>query len=257
MNTDAYLARIGYAGPRTPNDTTLAALQRAHLLAVPFENLDIGRGRPLALDAAGLFAKIVTRRRGGFCYELNGLFARLLRALGYDVSLLAAGVARGDGSFGPEFDHMALLVRPPQGQAGPWLVDVGFGDSFAQPLRLEANAVQTQDGRAYRLEETAGRWTLFERQAGSAPWEPQYTFTLQARDFGDYDGMCYYHQTSPESHFTQGRVCSLATPAGRITISGMRLIRTEHGQRSEHALPDEAAVTDALRDHFGIALDDE
>ena len=85
-------------------------MHRAHLLAVPFENLDIHLGRPISLDQDALFGKIVTRRRGGFCYELNGLFALLLRELGFEVTLLSAGVARADGGFGPEFDHLTLLV---------------------------------------------------------------------------------------------------------------------------------------------------
>lgn len=257
MNIDAYLARIDYAGQRTPTAATLAALQQAHLYAVPFENLDIGRGVALSLEPAALFAKVVTRRRGGFCYELNGLFARLLRALGYDVTLLAAGVARATSGFGPEFDHMTLLVRAPLGVAGPWLVDVGFGDSFGLPLRLEANVVQTQGGRSYRLDQAAEHWTLYERLAADAAWEPQYRFTLASHDFGEYDEMCYYHQTSPDSSFTRRRICSRATPTGRITLSDARLIITAGSERTEQALPDAATVAQVLREHFGIALGDD
>src|SRR5919109_1202974 len=103
MNIQAYLDRIGYRGPLEPTAETLRALHVAHLLGVPFENLNIGMGWPIVLDEAALFDKIVVRRRGGFCYELNGLFAALLRELGFDVTLLSAGVARQDGGFGPEF----------------------------------------------------------------------------------------------------------------------------------------------------------
>src|SRR5215207_11196611 len=113
MDIQAYLRRIHYRGDLTPTATTLRELHRAHLLAVPFENLDIHLGRPIVLDQDALFDKIVTRRRGGFCYELNGLFALLLRELGFEVTLLAAGVARADGGFGPEFDHLTLLVESP------------------------------------------------------------------------------------------------------------------------------------------------
>src|SRR5215208_3894293 len=110
MNVDAYLKRINYSGPLAPAAETLRALQVAHLLAVPFENLSIHACEPILLEEDALFTKIVDRRRGGFCYELNGLFAGLLRALGFDVAMLAAGVARPGGGFGPDFDHMTLLV---------------------------------------------------------------------------------------------------------------------------------------------------
>src|SRR5437762_14222540 len=101
MHVGAYLQRINYRGSPEPNAQTLRELHRAHMLTVPFENLDIHLGRPITLGQAALFDKIVTRRRGGFCYELNGLFAALLRALGFDVTMLSARVARADGSFGP------------------------------------------------------------------------------------------------------------------------------------------------------------
>src|SRR5436853_6959712 len=111
MNVAAYLQRINYNGPMKPTAETLRHLHRAHLLTVPFENLDIHLGREIVLDAERIVAKVVEQRRGGFCYELNGAFAGFLVALGFDVKMLAAGVGRADGSFGPLFDHMALLVQ--------------------------------------------------------------------------------------------------------------------------------------------------
>src|SRR4051812_31453470 len=111
MDIQAYLDRIDYRGPRDPTAETLRALHAAHLLAVPFENLNVAMGWPIALDEAALFDKIVVRRRGGFCYELNGLFAALLRGLGFQVTMLSAGVAREGGGFGPEYDHLTLLVE--------------------------------------------------------------------------------------------------------------------------------------------------
>src|SRR5262245_27861823 len=125
---DAYLGRIGYTGSRAPTLEVLRALHRAHLYAVPFENLDIHAGRRIVLDQDALFQKVVTHRRGGFCYELNGLFAALLRKLGFDVTLLS-GRVHNDGGFGPEYDHMTLLVK----LDGRWLADVGFGSSFHDP----------------------------------------------------------------------------------------------------------------------------
>ena len=126
MDVKAYLERIKYRGSLALNAETLRGLQAAHLLAVPFENLSIHAKQPIVLDDDALFTKIVERGRGGFCYELNGLFAALLRALGFKVEMLSAGVANAEGGFGPDFDHMALMVTLDE----RWLADVGFGDSF-------------------------------------------------------------------------------------------------------------------------------
>lgn len=250
MNTDAYLERIGYQGPVTPSAETLRQLQLAHLLAVPFENLSIHLGEPIVLDDELLFDKIVVRRRGGFCYELNGLFAALLRALGFDVALLSAAVKKPGEGYGPAFDHMVLMVT----LAERWLVDVGFGDSFNEPLLLDERGEQVQRDRAYRLALEGGRFVLWQRGRELA-WKPQYRFDLTPYEYGDYAAMCHYHQTSPQSHFTQGRVCSRATVEGRVTLSGMRLITTRNGERYEQAIGDEAAYAQALREHFDIVLD--
>jgi N-hydroxyarylamine O-acetyltransferase len=266
MDRTAYLERIGYHGSLEPSPATLRGLHRAHMLAVPFENLDIHLGRPIVLDEAALFDKIVRRRRGGFCYELNGMFAALLRELGFAVSMLAAGVARGDGSFGPEFDHLTLLVRAAadaEGQSVPsnqtsdclWLADVGFGDSFREPLRFVEGGEQPQDGRAYRLDQAAGgeHWTMLQHEGGA--WSPQYRFTIQPHTHAEYAGMCHYHQTSPESTFTQRRICSLATPRGRITLADLTFISTQDGERAEHVLAGEDEHRSVLRERFGINLD--
>ena len=258
MDIHAYLRRINYPGDPAPSAATLRELHRAHLLAVPFENLDIHLGRPIMLDQEALFGKIVTRRRGGFCYELNGLFALLLRELGFEVTLLAAGVARAEGGFGPEFDHLTLLVQDPAKapthnlQSAAWLADVGFGDSFRAPLRFVEGVEQEQEGGAYRLDRDGEHYTLMQRDAEG--WAPQYRFTLQPHAQAEYTAMCHYHQTSPASSFTRKRVCTLATPNGRITLSDRTLIVTTRGERSEQVLPDESAFQAALREHFGVDL---
>jgi N-hydroxyarylamine O-acetyltransferase len=247
MNIDTYLQRFHYTGSRTPTLETLRDLHRAHLLAVPFENLSIHLGESIILDETRLFDKVVNRRRGGFCYELNGLFAWLLRELGYNVTLLSAGVANGEGVFGPEFDHMTLMVTM---DGTRWLADVGFGDSFREPLPLDAEVVSPDP--SYRVAHDGD--ILFLQGYDGTDWRSQYRFTLQPRAFPDYEAMCHYHQTSPESHFTQRRVCSLATPDGRVTLSEGRLIITRDGDREEQALPDEAAYIGALHSYFDITL---
>jgi N-hydroxyarylamine O-acetyltransferase len=251
LNVEEYLSRIDYRGPVAPTAETLRRLQVAHLLAVPFENLSIHSGEPVTLEDGALFDKIVGRRRGGFCYEVNGLFAALLRALGFDVRMLSAGVARPDGGFGPDFDHMALLVTLEE----RWLADVGFGDSFLEPLRLDEPGEQEQAGRAYRILPDGEHFVVTQRDAPGGDWLPQYRFTLRPHQYPDYVEMCHHHQTSPESHFTRGRLCSRATPDGRVTLSGLRLIETSAaGTRQERTLADEEEYAAALRDHFGIVM---
>lgn len=250
MESGAYLERINYRGLLEPTIETLQALHEAHMLAVPFENLDIHLGREIILEEPRLLNKIVEQRRGGFCYEANGAFAALLRSLGFDVSMLAAGVAHPDGNFGPPFDHMTLLVKLEE----DWLADVGFGDSFRRPLRLISGLEQVQEEGAYRLEREGDDWTL--RHLGKrGEWEAQYRFTLQPHRLSDYTEMCHYQQTSPQSHFTQNRVCSLATPEGRVTLSDMLLITTSNGERSERAVADQREYDRLLAEKFGVVLE--
>lgn len=251
MNVNAYLKRINYNGPLEPTAETLRALQVAHLLTVPFENLSIHAGEAIVLEENALFTKIVERRRGGFCYEANGLFAGLLQALGFEVAMLGAGVANAQGEFGPNFDHMTLIVT----LAERWLVDVGFGDSFLEPLLLDARVEQVQGTRAFRIVDDNDHLILLRRDQGG-DWKPQYRFTLQPYTFADYEDMCRFHQTSPDSHFTKGRICSLATEDGRVSLSEMRLITTTGPQqlRDERTLKDQEEYDRILRDQFGIVM---
>jgi N-hydroxyarylamine O-acetyltransferase len=218
VDIDAYLERIAYRGSRSANPETLRGLHRAHLESVPFENLDIHAARPIVLDAEHLFDKVMRRRRGGFCYELNGLFALLLGELGFRVTLLAAGVARDAGGFGPEFDHLALRVDLDH----PWLADVGFGESF-DPVPFNSTGAGS-----YHIEPDGTAFILFNGE------RPRYRFTLQPRAWADFNGMCRYHQTSPESSFTQGRLVTQATAEGRVTLTGTRIIFTRGELREEH-----------------------
>jgi N-hydroxyarylamine O-acetyltransferase len=254
VDAAAYLERIGYRGASMPTTETLRALHLAHLRAVPFENLDIHLGRPIILDEELLFDKIVRRRRGGFCYELNGLFAVLLRQIGFDVTLLAAQFPAEEGAVNPELDHLILLVRAEDSDQ-PLLADVGGGrGSFAYPLLVQVSEVQTQAiaGASFRLLPEGERCQLW-RQEPDGDWERSYAFTWQPRQFGDFTEACWFHQSSPESHFTQKRLCTLLTAAGRITLSEQRLITTVNGTRSEQEL-DDAAYVETLRAAFGIDL---
>jgi len=245
----AYLDRIGHQGPSPPSLDTLRALHRAHMMTVPFENLDIALGRPIVCEEGAILRKIVTGRRGGFCYELNGAFAALLRKLGFRVTLLSARVPREDGRDGPEFDHLALRVDLDE----PWLADVGFGDSFLEPLRLRMGSEQPQGRKTFRIIDQDNSLYV-ETAEPDGSWTREYSFSLVPRQLGDFADMCHYHQTSPESPFTRKRVCSRATGDGRITLAEWRLIVTRDGKQEESLLASDQEWQAALKEYFQIVL---
>ena len=252
MDVEAYLERINYDGSLALTPETLRDLQVAHLKSVPFENLSIHSGEPIVLEEEALFKKIVDQRRGGFCYECNGSFAGLLRALGFQVEMLAAGVANRQGGFGPIFDHMALAVTLAEQR---WLVDVGFGDSFLEPLLLDSRNEQRQGTRSFRIDADDDHLILMRRDDGE-DWEPQYRFSLHPFGLSDYEEMCHFHQTSPESHFTQNVICSRVTDDGRITLSGMAFLTTSGPDRTrnEQRLTTREEYDQVLREQFGIVM---
>lgn len=245
----SYLSRIRYSGPTDATAETLRGLHRAHMFVVPFENLDISLGRKIVTDENAILHKVVDLRRGGFCYELNSAFAALLRTLGFQVTMLSARVARENGGEGPEFDHLTLRVD----LEGPWLADVGFGDSFLEPLRLVLGTEQIDPVGTCRLVQDAERIRM-EKAEANGVWQPQYSFTLQPRRLDEFSGMCHYHQTSPDSSFTRKRICSHATPDGRVTLSELKLIVSRNGVRVEKELESEEEWRATLREQFGIQL---
>ena len=251
MDVQAYLDRIEYRGPLDPHFEMLRQLHLAHLLHVPFENLSIHSGETILLDDSALFDKIVTRRRGGFCYELNGLFRALLRELGFEVAMLSAQVAANQNEFSRDFDHMTLRVALNQER---WLADVGFGDSFIEPLPLVADSEHQQRENQYRLISDNQERLILEQALKDGAWEPQYRFSLQPYQYADYAEMCSYHQTSPDSHFTRQRICSRLTPRGRISLSDMRFIVTENDVRTERVLKDKEEYNEVLRQQFGVVM---
>ncbi len=134
-----------------------------------------------------------------------------------------------------------------------WLADVGFGDSFVEPLLLDERDAQVQGDRAYRIVADDERLVV-QRADNSSEWKAQYRFTLKPFQYSDYAEMCEYHQTSPLSHFTQARICSRLTPKGRVTLSDMRLITTEGGERHEHAVATQEEYAELLHKHFDIVM---
>jgi N-hydroxyarylamine O-acetyltransferase len=242
----AYLDRLGLR----PEDVSLdrhglVSLQRAHLLAVPFENLSVHLGEAIVLEPAALVDKVTRRHRGGFCYELNGAFAALLEALGFVVSRFEARGYAGPDQVGIPFDHLCLGVEVGDG----YLVDVGFGAAFTEPLLLHAEGPQVDPAGSFEVIRRHDGWYDLVGDEG-----PQYRFSTAARALADFTAGCVHHQSSPDSHFTRNTVCSIQTPAGRTTVRGRALIVTEHGERTESVLDDDELLG-VYRDVFGITLD--
>lgn len=248
LDIDKYLSRINYKGSRQPTHLTLTALQTAHLLAVPFENLDIHMKRPILLNRDKIYKKIVDNQRGGFCYELNGVFALLLEALGFDVTLLTARVVNSEGQLGHEFDHLTLMIRL-DGQR--WLIDVGFGYSFDAPLDIDSVFEQNHGKNAYQWEKEGPHIMLRINENGQG-WQNRYRFSLEPQTYEAFAPGCHYHQTSPKSSFTQGRVCTLAKPNGRITLTDKKWIVTTNGEKVETVVNSENQFQNLLKQHFGI-----
>lgn len=256
MDMGAYLSRIGYDKPVKPDVPTVRGLQTAHMQSIPFENLDIALKRPLRIDEESIWDKLIRQRRGGFCYELNGLFAWLLKQIGFDLTYLNARVFDRQGNLGIDFDHLALLVQVPE-QSERWLADVGFGDSFIEPLSLETRGEQVQGLRAYRLEHTSEGYIVWQRNYDGS-WERHYFFDLKPHRFPEeYMAGCLYHQTSPKSSFTRGSIISRATASGRVSLEDGRLIVTKDGHRTERELTSEEEYDALLKEHFGVVLKEE
>ncbi|MEP7135374.1 MAG: arylamine N-acetyltransferase [Chloroflexota bacterium] len=257
MNTIPYLERIHYSLHTRPDVTTLRGLQLAHLLNIPFENLDIGLKRVIHIDESAIWNKLIINKRGGFCYELNGLFAWLLKQIGFEVTYLnARDYHEADDTFGIDFDHLVLVVRAPK-QSTRWLVDVGWGDTFTQPLDIDNSDWQEQGSRAYKLEPFRDGYQLWQRESEDKI-ERQYYFDLTPHQFpAEYEAACHYHQTSHESIFTRNRIISRLTETGRISLDNNRLIVTTNGQREEFFIQNEIEFRALLKKHFDITLREE
>ena len=249
MNTKDYLLRIGVeAEDLEPTEEVLRLLQRKHLQHVPFENLDIHWKRPIVLDTGKFYEKIVKKKRGGFCYELNGLFNDLLRDIGFSTRIVSARVADDKGDFGPEFDHMAIIVAIDDDE---FLADVGFGAFTAESLRFVLDEQQQDDTGSYIIKQLGDGYFQVARKDGDE-WKSEYIFRDIPHELSEFAEMCDFQQYSPESHFTKGKVCSLLTGNGRKTLTDKKFIVTAHGEKTETAVESEKEFERILEREFVI-----
>ncbi|HET6734061.1 arylamine N-acetyltransferase family protein [Mycobacterium sp.] len=251
-----YFGRVGYSGPAAPTVETLHALLAAHNQAIPFENLDPLMGIPVAdLSAPALTDKLVQRRRGGYCYEQNGLMGYVLEGLGYGVERLAGRVVwmNPNGPL-PAQTHQVLSVTVP-GVEGRFLVDVGFGgQTLTSPIRLEAGPVQQTRHEPYRLREHGDDLLLEAEIRGE--WQALYTFTTCPQPRIDLEVGSWYVSTHPKSVFVVGLSAARATDDARWNLRGRHLAIHRGGQTERIRFDSATEVLDALTNRFGIDLTD-
>jgi arylamine N-acetyltransferase len=252
----AYFDRIGFRGPAEPTVETVHAVVAAHNGAIPFENLDPLMGIPVAdLSAAALTDKLVHRRRGGYCYEHNGLMGYVLEELGFGVERLSGRVVwlNPDGPL-PAQTHQVLSVTVPDVK-GPLLVDVGFGgQTLTSPIRLEAGPVQETRHEPYRIRERGDGYQLEAQVRGE--WQPLYMFTTRPQPRIDLEVGSWYVSTHPSSFFVTGVTAALVTDDARYNMRGRNLAIHRAGETEKIRFDTAAEVLDALANRFGIEIDD-
>ncbi len=245
FNQEKYLNHLGLDAEEA-SLKFLKKLHLQHLYKFPFENLDIHLKRPIILDVEKIASKILDQERGGFCYELNGLFFELLKSLHFDCFIVSAEVWF-NGKWGPPYDHMAIVVKL---EDKSYLCDVGFGDSFTYPKEIKFNEWQIDGNSFFRIRSEEDVLFL-EKSPDMQSSEAQYRFRLQPRQYIEFIGMCDYQQNDPTSHFTQKKVISKLTKTGRITLNDDKLTITELNQKNVQTIHSNHEFDILLKEHFG------
>ncbi len=249
MDIKKYMERIKYVDHVTISFEVLSKLQLMHLLNVPFENLDIHNH--IKIDLNNLYDKIVLRKRGGFCYELNGVFYQLLKEIGFNAKMVSARVYNSSKDYSPEFDHMTLIVTLKDDK---YLVDVGFGEFTSYPVKIELNKEIMDPAGVFRIESYNEDHKVIKKKNADGKFIAEYMFSEKERQTEEFYERCNFHQTSNESHFMQKRISSLLTKTGRITLAGDKMKITENGEVQERQLNNEQEIQQALWNYFGIKL---
>lgn len=248
MNLDLYLNRIGMPSGVRPDLSSLRALHRAHLFAIPYENLDVQLGRALATAPGPIFEKLVTNGRGGWCYEMNGLFAWALGEIGFDVTRLPGAVMRefrGDAAIG---NHLVLKVHLPEGN---YLADVGFGDGPIDPVRIEEGEFQAH-GFSYSLSRLDEHWWRLHKPPGSGA--ASFDFSERSADEAMLAERCKWLQSAPESSFVQTAVCQRYTMDGLAILRGRSFRTLTPHHQSERLLASGDEYVSVLKSIFGLEV---
>lgn len=249
MELQAYLSRINFHDTLSPNKDVLYKLQKHHLLNIPFENLDIHYGTKISLSINDIYRKVVIRKRGGFCYELNGLFHQLLMEIGFNAKLISAQVHTKNGEYSPEYDHMAIIVNL---ENQDFLVDVGFGKFSLEPLKLELNRKIIDSYGEFQFDKYSVDYYCINELKNN-DLIPQYIFQNEERELYEFQERCEFHQTNEGSHFTKKKLISIAKPNGRLTLNNSLLKITRFGIEEEIEF-NESEFEEKLEQYFDIEL---
>ncbi|MGN6277497.1 MAG: arylamine N-acetyltransferase family protein [Sphingomonas sp.] len=262
FDLDAYLARIRLPARPTLDSYGLAAVQRAHRLAIPFENLDVRLGRGIRIDSASVFAKLVTAKRGGYCFEQNRLFADALLELGFTVRPLLARVLLGTEGTTPLTHTLSLVTI----DGRDWIADAGFGGSYSPPMPLEDGAeVEAPDGARFRLTQDGAYWQLdrdgdeasTDGRGGGAGWQPQYRFELTTVEPADLEMANHWTSTRAGTRFLDLAVVSIALPAGFASLTDRAYRRRTSSEDLSATIDDPRVYRLRLNMMFGIDLSAE
>lgn len=245
-----YLKRIDFKGDIIPSNENLFQIHGKHMLHIPFENLDIHLMNKIILSKDHLFNKIIRNKRGGYCYELNGMLFLLLKEIGFDVKMISAQVSIGEDQWTPDFSHLALIVKTDY----TYLADVGFGDNFFEPLLFETDIIQKDKAGYFKIVKDGEGFFKVMNSSDGINFKDGYRFTIKEYKWSDFEEMNVYQQTSEDSHFTKNRICSLATSSGRISLSNNKLTVTENGEKEITEFEDENEFNKILLEKFQIKL---
>ncbi|XP_076819051.1 arylamine N-acetyltransferase, pineal gland isozyme NAT-10-like [Clavelina lepadiformis] len=272
MDTQKYLDRIKYNGTLDTSSTTLKKLCICHASNVPFEMFDMFGGQRKTLDLEKIYNNIVLKRRGGLCYENNGLFSWLLKNLGFDVKLIQAQLFIGT-KFSPKFDHLVMMVHCSDGME--WLTDVTFGDKiFINPLKFEELTEQSQHNGVYRIRKFDEEFFVVERRVKRlingreknlipGTWQILYKFDTAPRKFEDFQKMCDYHQDSEESFLKYNTISCLLNEDGIVITWGLNMCKKKYidpytDQLTEVKLAKtEKELREILKKEMGLDIDFE
>ena len=250
MNVEKYLKRIKITQTPSVSKDFLFQLHENHLLNIPFENLDVHYHVPIKLNVGELYRKIVEKGRGGFCYELNGLFGHLLQEIGFKTNIISCRVYEGEDGYTPEYDHMAIIVKI---DLEFYLVDVGFGEFIIKPLCINYGAeIEDTNGTFVFIKHSLKNYIRLCRLK-NGELIPIYIFTTNSRKLSEFSKMCEFHQYSPESHMTKKKMISQATREGRITLTENDFIITNKGVQSKKNNSD-LSFERLLKKHFNIDI---
>lgn len=252
FDLDRYCQRIMHQHEVRTTEDGLRTLHHQQLVCIPFENFDVLLGRPILLDPGSLFDKLVRRPRGGYCFELNGLFLHVLQSSGFEARPLLARVHLSGSSVIGRGHQISLVTIGGR----EWLTDVGFGGSnMREPIPLEIDRVNHCNGQALRLVRAEPYGTMLQVLTSDEQWLNLYSFDREYAGPGDIKYGNYYTSTHPDSIFTQDRIASLATSRGRVSLNNLSLRIVQDGRERVTELVDDHRYLDSLKTHFGIELD--